>query len=121
MRHDAASRDKRLVTTVAPQALTLFNGDFVNRQAKHFADRLVKEAGDDAVKQIERAYRLALCRPPTPNERDRMSRFMEQEAESLLADARQAGTPLPEANARRKALEQLCRVIFNLNEFVYSD
>ena len=57
--------DKRLTTTVAPQALTLFNGDFVNRQAKHFAERLRKEAGDDADRQIERAYRLALCRPPT--------------------------------------------------------
>jgi hypothetical protein len=31
--------DQRQVTTVAPQALMLFNGDFVNRQAKHFAER----------------------------------------------------------------------------------
>src|SRR5207245_7845982 len=29
----ARSTARRVVTTVAPQALTLFNGDFVNRQA----------------------------------------------------------------------------------------
>ncbi|NBR86632.1 MAG: DUF1549 domain-containing protein, partial [Verrucomicrobia bacterium] len=39
------SSDKRAVTSIAPQALTLFNGEFVNRQARHFADRLNREAG----------------------------------------------------------------------------
>src|SRR3989442_15718639 len=43
----ARSSDRRVVTTVAPQALTLFNGDFVNRQARHLAQRLVKEVGED--------------------------------------------------------------------------
>ncbi len=90
--------DKRLTTTVAPQALTLFNGGFVNRQAKHFADRLRREAGDDADRQIERAYRLALCRPPTDRERGLMRDFL-----------------------KREPLEQMCRVMFNLNEFVYAD
>src|SRR5207249_5941791 len=55
------SSAKRTVTTVAPQALTLFNGDFVNRQAGYFARRLEREAGYDPEKQIERAYLLALC------------------------------------------------------------
>jgi hypothetical protein len=100
------SADKRLVTTVAPQALTLFNGDFVNRQARHFADRLIQEVGTDAEKQIERAYRLALCRPPTERERSLMLRFLNR-----MDDRR------PDAGA----LVQMCRVIFNLNEFVYSD
>jgi hypothetical protein len=90
--------DKRLTTTVAPQALTLFNGGFINRQAKHFAERLRKEAGDDPERQIERAYRLALCRPPTDAERDLMREFL-----------------------KRQSLEQMCRVMFNLNEFVYAD
>jgi hypothetical protein len=55
-----SSCPQRQVTTVAPQALTLFNGDFVNEQAKHFAARLKREAGDDATKQITLAWRLAL-------------------------------------------------------------
>ena len=90
--------DKRLTTTVAPQALTLFNGAFVNRQAKHFAERLRKEAGDDHGRQIERAYLLALCRPPNDNERQVMRDFLQ-----------------------RQSLEQMCRVMFNLNEFMYTD
>ena len=36
----ARSTAKRTTTTVAPQALTLFNGEFVNQQAKYLADRL---------------------------------------------------------------------------------
>jgi len=115
------SADKRLVTTVAPQALTLFNGDFINQQARHFANRLVKEAGTDAGKQIELAYRLALCRPPTERERQVMLRFLGQETANLLRDTGNAGPKLEETGARHKALEQMCRVIFNLNEFVYAD
>jgi hypothetical protein len=89
---------KRNVTSIAPQALTLLNGDFTNRQARHFAELLRQEAGTEPAKQIELAYRLALCRPPRDSERTRLLDFLKQES-----------------------LEQMCRVIFNLNEFVYSD
>src|SRR5204863_3648921 len=68
--------DKRLTTTVAPQALTLFNGAFVNRQAKHFAERLRQEAGDEPDRQVERAYRLALCRLPSEVGRSYMRNFV---------------------------------------------
>jgi Protein of unknown function (DUF1553)/Protein of unknown function (DUF1549) len=90
--------DKRLTTTVAPQALTLFNGAFINRQAKQFAERLQKEAGDDPDRQIERAYRLALCRPPSDAERALLRDFL-----------------------KRQSLAEMCRVVFNLNEFAYAD
>src|SRR5262249_55010689 len=67
---------RRNVTTVAPQALTLYNGVFVNEQARHLATRLEREAGPDLSKQIDRAYRLALCRPPTPGEREALISFV---------------------------------------------
>ena len=38
----------RNVSTVPTQALTLLNNEFVLRQAQLFADRVRKEAGDDA-------------------------------------------------------------------------
>ena len=60
------SSPQRNVTTVAPQALTLFNGDFVNEQARHFAARLRKEAGENPKRQITHAYRLALGRTSVP-------------------------------------------------------
>jgi len=90
--------DKRLTTTVATQALTLFNGAFINRQATHFAERLRKEAGADPDRQIERAYRLALCRPPSDAERAVLRDFL-----------------------KRQSLVEMCRVVFNLNEFAYTD
>ncbi|HUQ91889.1 MAG TPA: PSD1 and planctomycete cytochrome C domain-containing protein [Bryobacteraceae bacterium] len=92
----ARSSPKRLNTSVATQALTLFNGEFVNRQAKYFADSL--GAGADPAKTIDRAYRRALARPPTSAETKAMVEFL-----------------------KTSTLEQMCRVIFNLNEFVYPD
>jgi mono/diheme cytochrome c family protein len=56
---------ERPVTTVAPQSLMLLNDEFMQQQAAAFAQRLVKDAGVDPSKQIERAYRLAFGRMPT--------------------------------------------------------
>ena len=107
------------MTSVAPQALTLFNGDFVTEQARYFAERVVWEVGIDPEKQIERAYLLALARPPTALERGRMAAFLSREADAWIGES--SGRPPDAAMARRHATEQMCRVILNLNEFVYTD
>ena len=39
---------QRNVTTVPTQALTLYNGNFAMRQARHLANRLIGEVGNDA-------------------------------------------------------------------------
>jgi hypothetical protein len=93
-----SSCPQRQTTTVAPQALSLFNGEFANQQAKHFARRLEREAGADLGEQIRLAWRLALCRDPSRRELDEATAFCQ-------------GEPL----------DQLCRVILNLNEFVYPE
>ena len=98
------STERRAITSISPQALTLFNGDFVNRQAEHFAGRLSRETGDDPARQIDLAIRLTLCRQPTADESAAMQRFLAREAS---------------ATDPQRALVQLCRVILNLNEFVY--
>ena len=99
----ARSTARRTTTTVAPQALTLFNGEFVNVQAKYLADRLEAEAGTDEAKQVDLAFRLALCRPPTESEVKMMQRF------------------LIRSGGDRAVREQFCRVLFNLNEFAYPE
>jgi len=99
----ARSSAKRMTTTVSPQALTLFNGEFINQQARHLVDRLEREAGADSAKQIDLAYRLALCRPAKPTEIATLSDFLKK------------------AGNGRQSREQLARVIMNLNEFVYPD
>jgi Protein of unknown function (DUF1553)/Protein of unknown function (DUF1549) len=103
----ARTAAQRSVTTVAPQALTLFNGAFVNQQSRHLADRLFKEVGPDSSAQIERIYRLALCRPPTERERMALLGFLQaRERDGMKAT---------------EAAVQMCRVVLNLNEFVYPD
>jgi hypothetical protein len=97
------------------------NGDFVNRQSRHFAERLETEAGPDPGKQIEQAYLLALCRPVTPREKTEMLAFLEREAKQRLAEYSNTPSAADQAKTRREALQQMCRVIFNLNEFVYTD
>ena len=116
------SSAKRINTAVATQALTLFNGEFVNRQARHLAERLVREAGPDPRDQIDRAFRLALARPPTTEEQRSLLLFLEDESTKGPAAAGTAVDPKRAGEAAsQEALVQMCRVIFNMNEFVYAD
>lgn len=115
------SSPQRMVTTVAPQALTLFNGEFVNRQARRFSERLVKEEGHSRSCQIDLAYRLALCRSPSETEKMTMLDFLDSHTKRKLVEHAADSNPIHMEKARKRALEQMCRVIFNLNEFVYPD
>ncbi len=103
------SSAQRSVTSVAPQALAMLNGDFVNRQSRHLAARLEREAGADRRAQIVLAWRLTLCREPTEKELSAMLQFLE---ESSAAQA---------AGGEHAALVQMCRAMLNLNEFAYPD
>lgn len=126
---------ERLTTCVSPQALMLFNGSFVNRQAAHFARRLENEAGDDTRNRLRLAYQLALCRLPNEAEmtflaqfeKNEISRWLQEQNSNLIATNKpsEPGTTIAKdtnaTQARRHAWQQICRVIFNLNEFVYPD
>jgi hypothetical protein len=90
------SADRRNRTTIAPQALILMNNGMVLIQARLFAERLTKEAGADPAKQVDRAFRVALSRPPDTVEARRSVEFVKQ-----------------------SGLEAFCHALFNLNEFVY--
>jgi hypothetical protein len=115
------SSARRPVTSVAPQALTLFNGRFVNEQAEQFAKRLERDAGDDPLRQIDRAWALAVARLPTAAERTSMAEFLAAEAARLKAEAAGTASSLTGSSPGHLALAQLCRVVFNLNEFAYPD
>ncbi|MCA9172885.1 MAG: PSD1 domain-containing protein [Planctomycetales bacterium] len=91
----AKSCELRETSTVAPQALTLFNSTAVRHRALAFADRLQRDV--DGGKQpraavIRRAFELALGRPPSDAEAsaclDRWRRAAESE---------QSEKPLPAA------------------------
>ena len=47
--------------------------------------------------------------------------FLKTEAERKNQDDGAEKEPLSDADVQRRALEQVCRVILNLNEFAYPD
>ena len=110
---------QRNVTTVPTQALTLYNGNFVMRQSRHLADRVNREVGDDPRKQIQRVWRLALIRSPSAKEETAALQFLKQQLTELHAEKKDVKAK--KNDSHKQALTQLCRVIFNLNEFVYPD
>ena len=109
----AESLGVRPMTTVAPQALMLLNSRFVYEQATAWADRLVLYAGEDPQNQIEQAFRQALGRRPSENER--------AVALQLWGGERSPDNRVADVAPKKTALPMLCLLMFNLNEFVYID
>jgi hypothetical protein len=97
------SRPRRRHSVTPLQALAMYNGDFVSGEARHFAERLKAEAGDDTAAQIELAFRIALARAPSGDEVHTMNQLI-------------AATTSPDAG-----VVGMCRVLLNSNEFVYVD
>jgi hypothetical protein len=119
--------ERRDVSTVATQALTLMNNEFILRQARLFAERVQKEAGSaDLAAQIRKAYRIALSRDPNAWELEQNLAFLRQQQAYHAGRAKVAGSgdakaaPASDASVNLEALTDFCDVMLNLNEFVYS-
>ena len=136
---------RRTTTTIAPQALALFNGDFTREEARYFADRVAHDAGDDTAKQIAQAYIIALVRKPTSSQQALAQDFLQKQTRLHLQDS-QNGNPgakqnikqsgdrqtasgangtVPDAKkmkaAQQAALTDFCHILINTNEFIYLD
>jgi hypothetical protein len=103
--------EKRNITTVPTQALTLLNNQFVLLQARYLAERVVREAGSsDPAAQVKTMYRIALSREPGARELSGQLEFIRKQRE--FRAARGQDTELA-------ALTDLAHVMLNANEFVY--
>ncbi|VTR98993.1 DUF1553 domain-containing protein [Tuwongella immobilis] len=80
------------------QALAMLNNRLMLAMARHFGDRLEREAGPNPAAKATLAMQLAVGRAPSDAERA-----------ALVADAAQFGWA------------HTCRVLMNLNEFVFAD
>jgi hypothetical protein len=109
-----SSTAQRGVTTVPTQALFFLNDPFVHEQAARFTDRILGEPGDEG-RHIDRAYRLALGREPTDEERRDAADYLRDAEEALAA----AG--VAPAERTRQAWAGFARVLFGSNEFIYVD
>jgi hypothetical protein len=92
----ATSVPKRGRSTTPLQALNLFNSPFMLQQSELFADRLKRECGDDASRQIVQAFWLCFGREPDANELIDSAEFLTEQG-----------------------LPAFCRAMLNSNEFVF--
>ena len=92
------STPQRSRSTTPLQALNLFNSDFVNLQAEQFSKTVAALYPTDMKSQIRHAHFVALTRYPTTSEL----------------------TVLHKLGAAH-GLTQVCRVLFNTNDFVFLD
>ena len=97
----------RFDTNVPTQSLLTLNGNFINDAARHFVDRLSREA-DDLPQMIERGIRLAFGRAPHPEEVQRHLAFLHRISKEFeLSD--------------ESALVYFALGILNANEFMWID
>ena len=89
--------DKRSSTLTAIQALALLNDPIIIEQSEHLAARLMAHSSD-VHQQIDYAYRLVLARPPSKEELNLLSDYV-----------------------NRRGVANLARLIFNSNEFLFVD
>jgi hypothetical protein len=82
-------------TSITPQqALVLLNDPFMTRMSEHLAKRVAGAGGVE--EQVRRAFELALGRAPRERELEILSE-----------------------HARKHGMVNVCRLLFNLNEFVF--
>ena len=96
-----SSCDGRRTSITPLQALSLYDGEFVNEESRHFAGRVIEQSGGDVESRIRRAFQLALSRNPSADESKQVQGFFAS------------------AESEEEALIGLCRVLLNSNEFVY--
>lgn len=104
------------------QALMLLNDKAFVECARGLAARVLREApgGDDGAR-LDRAFRIALARAPSPRERERLSAFLGQQRRGFAeapADAERVAPAGEGPAAERASWAMLARVLMNLDEFI---
>ncbi|MBI3462049.1 MAG: DUF1553 domain-containing protein [Planctomycetes bacterium] len=118
---------ERPVSTVAPQALHLMNNATIHDWAAAFAQRVIAEVGSDSSRRIDRAYRIALGRPPTTEEHSFAATTLAKMTEKWTAHlAAPSGEHVPDPatiaqQASDRALVNLCHGLMNSAEFLIID
>jgi len=112
------SCERREVTTVPTQALTLFNNETFLRQAEHLAERVQREAGNDTSAQIKRLYRIAYSREASDKEVQQALEFLKNRNLAATPSSRGAvSTGIDEVTL--SPLGEFAHVVLNSNEFLY--
>jgi hypothetical protein len=95
---NSTSCPRRNQSIVPPQALSLLNGSDAIAAAEALAREVEKRSGQAPQDKVVTAFQLALQRSPTSDELSQSIAFLQQ-----------------------RSLKELCRVLLNLNEFLFVD
>ena len=106
---------QRKPSAVVSQSLMMMNDAFVFDQSERFADAVTTRAGLSRDGQIKWAFRLALCRAPSDEEKKLSQASMQKQAAVFQK------TGLSSDDSDRKALVQLCHTLLNTSEFLYAE
>jgi hypothetical protein len=99
---------ERFSTVVPTQSLSMLNGELTIGEARKLARRLEREHPGDLRAQVARGRRLTSGREPAAAEIDEAVAFLDELRAKEGLDAAQA-------------LDSLCLVLLNMNEFLYID
>ena len=100
-----ASCGRRLVSTTAPQALTLFNSEFSRENAEQLA-AILRASGKAPAEAVKEAYLRVFCRYPTANEQATAQEFLRMHSPVIGLD---------------NAWADFCLALLNGNEAIYVD
>ena len=107
---------RRSQSTVATQALTLWNSRWMEKDAESFATRV---SDTDSRRVANRAIGLAYARPATEQEQQVIVEFLSRQSQHHLTGA--DGKPVATGIARQRAIVDLCHMLLASNEFAYID
>jgi hypothetical protein len=128
---DAPTREfcvaQRARTSTPLQSLVLMNDPVFVEAARAFAQRILAEGGPDSESRLEHAWRLALARPPSEQERAILQRTLAKQIETFQQDQTLAkklvsvgdlARPKDVNEGELAAWTALCNVLLNLNETI---
>ena len=119
---------KRDVTTTPLQALTLVNNDQVFQWSQALAGRVIREAGGDPAKEIDRLYQILLARAPDKQEKKALLAFLDEHQKVIAQKAADGQLSLalplgldkaPIDPLRAAAFVDLVHTVANSNDFSY--
>jgi hypothetical protein len=108
---------KRGGSALPLQSLFMLNDAFLAEQAGHFAKRIerCRATRESAEATIERAFGMALARPPNAQEAATCRALLSQQKKRYLSSG------MPPGEAEHQALVQLCLTLFNTSEFLFAE